>query len=246
MLRAMGEEQPARPGPESAPPLAEAPSAAVPPRAVPRPFALRSVTPRHPPPEPAASEPPRRRCGPGDLGDRGRHVRRVRHHLAVPAGAAQPASWDLGIYTEYVKQYAYLSAPIVDIRAPGFNLLGDHFQPIVAVLAPFFRVFPSAATLLIAQALLAAVSVFPVSQLAREKLGTGPGPGDRDRVRVLLGPAADGQLRLPRDRLRRPAAGLLAVRAGPRPASRPRCGGRCRWSSSRRTRASRWPPSGST
>ena len=86
-----------------------------------------------------------------------------------------PTSWDLGIYTEYVKQYAHLKAPVVDIRAAGFNLLGDHFQPIVALLAPIFRVFPSAATLLIAQALLAALSVFPVSQLAREKLGVGPG-----------------------------------------------------------------------
>ena len=86
-----------------------------------------------------------------------------------------PSSWDLGIFTEYVKQYADLRAPIVDIRAAGFNLLGDHFQPIVAVLAPVFRVFPSAATLLIAQALLAAASVFAVSQVAREKLGTGPG-----------------------------------------------------------------------
>ncbi len=86
-----------------------------------------------------------------------------------------PSSWDLGIYTEYVKQYAHLHAPIVDIRAAGFNLLGDHFQVIVAVLAPFFRVFPSSATLLVAQALLAAVSVFPVSQVAREKLGVGPG-----------------------------------------------------------------------
>ena len=86
-----------------------------------------------------------------------------------------PSSWDLGIFTEYVKQYADLKAPIVDIRASGFNLLGDHFQPIVAVLAPVFRVFPSAATLLIAQALLAAASVFAVSQVAREKLGTGPG-----------------------------------------------------------------------
>jgi uncharacterized membrane protein len=85
-----------------------------------------------------------------------------------------PSSWDLGIYTEYVKQYAHLSAPIVDIRAPGFNLLGDHFQPIVALLAPFFRVFPSSATLVIGQALLAAASVFPVAQLGREKLGTGP------------------------------------------------------------------------
>ncbi len=86
-----------------------------------------------------------------------------------------PTSWDLGIYTEYVKQYAHLKAPIVDIRAAGFNLLGDHFQPIVALIAPFFRVFPSAATLLVAQALLAALSVFPVSQLACEKLGVGPG-----------------------------------------------------------------------
>ncbi len=86
-----------------------------------------------------------------------------------------PSSWDLGIFTEYVKQYADLRAPIVDIRATGFNLLGDHFQPIVAVLAPVFRVFPSPATLLIAQALLAAASVFAVSQVAREKLGTGPG-----------------------------------------------------------------------
>ena len=85
-----------------------------------------------------------------------------------------PSSWDLGIYTEYVKQLAGLRAPIVDIRTPGFNLLGDHFQPLVAVLAPLFRVFPSSATLLVAQALLVAVSVFPVSQVAREKLGLGP------------------------------------------------------------------------
>ncbi|MGD0062836.1 MAG: DUF2079 domain-containing protein [Streptosporangiaceae bacterium] len=86
-----------------------------------------------------------------------------------------PTSWDLGIYTEYVKQYADLKPPIVDIRGAGFDLLGDHFQPIVAVIAPFFRLFPSAATLLVAQALLAALSIFPVAQLAREKLGTGPG-----------------------------------------------------------------------
>ena len=86
-----------------------------------------------------------------------------------------PTSWDLGIYTEYVKQVAHLAAPVADIRGAGFNLFGDHFQPIVAVIAPFFAVFPSAATLLVAQALLAALSVFPVSQIAREKLGPGPG-----------------------------------------------------------------------
>jgi uncharacterized membrane protein len=84
-----------------------------------------------------------------------------------------PGSWDLGIYTEYVKQLAHLRAPIVPIRGPGFNLLGDHFQPIVGLIAPLFRLFPSPVTLLIAQSLLTAVSVVPVCRAAQEMLGTG-------------------------------------------------------------------------
>ncbi len=86
-----------------------------------------------------------------------------------------PTSWDLGIFTEYVKQYANLHAPVVDIRGAGVNLLGDHFHPIVALIAPFFRLFPSPVTLLVAQALLAAVSVVPVSRAAADRLGTGAG-----------------------------------------------------------------------
>ncbi len=88
-----------------------------------------------------------------------------------------PSSWDLAIYTEYVKQTASWHAPVADVRTAGFNLLGDHFQPIVMVIAPLFRVFPSAATLVAVQALLAALSVFPISQAAREKFGRfGVGP----------------------------------------------------------------------
>ena len=191
----MGEEQPARSGAESALPKAEAaPSAVVPRRAVPRPFAmrpsalrpliLRPLVLRPSVPRPAAP-PDERAQGKQTLS--GAYADPVTWATAVAAFGAyaaislfrlvqlNPSSWDLGIYTEYVKQYADLSAPIVDIRAPGFNLLGDHFQPIVAVLAPFFRVFPSSATLVVGQALLVAVSIFPVSQLAREKLGVGPG-----------------------------------------------------------------------
>jgi uncharacterized membrane protein len=82
-----------------------------------------------------------------------------------------PTSWDLGIYTEYVKQLSLLHAPIVDLRGPGFNLLGDHFQVALVVLAPFFRVFPSPATLLFFQALLVAVSVFPVMSAAAALAG---------------------------------------------------------------------------
>ncbi len=98
-------------------------------------------------------------------------------YLAIPLFRLRqlnPSSWDLAIYTEYVKQAASFRAPVADIRTAGFNLLGDHFQPVVMLIAPFFRVFPSAATLLAAQALLAALSVFAVAQAAREKLGPGP------------------------------------------------------------------------
>ena len=69
-----------------------------------------------------------------------------------------PGSWDLGIYTEYVRQLAGLHAPVVTIKGAGFNLLGDHFQPIVALVVPFYRIFPTPVTLLVAQALLTAIS----------------------------------------------------------------------------------------
>jgi len=139
----------------------------VPQRAFPRSFALRPLIPRPSLPRGAYADP-------------------VTWATAVAVFGAYTAisvfrlmqlsqyTFDLGIYTEYVKQYADLRAPVADIWRPGGNLLGDHFQPIVAVLAPFFRVFPSSATLEVAQALLVAASVFPVSQLAREKLGIGP------------------------------------------------------------------------
>ncbi len=86
-----------------------------------------------------------------------------------------PSSWDLGIYTEYVKQLSLLRAPVVDARGPGFNLMGDHFQVALAVLAPFFRLYPSPATLLFFQALLTAVSVFPIMSAASLLLGRANG-----------------------------------------------------------------------
>jgi uncharacterized membrane protein len=82
-----------------------------------------------------------------------------------------PSSWDLGIFTELVKQYAHLHAPVADVRGAGFNLLGDHFSPIVALIAPFFLIVPSPGTLLVAQAFLTAISVLPVTWAAQEKLG---------------------------------------------------------------------------
>jgi hypothetical protein len=85
-------------------------------------------------------------------------------------------SWDLGIFTEAVKGYAHFGAPILSIKGPGFNALGDHWSPILALLAPVWWIAPSAATLLVAQAALFAWSVGVVSDTAARVLG-GTGRG---------------------------------------------------------------------
>jgi uncharacterized membrane protein len=84
-------------------------------------------------------------------------------------------SWDLGIFTEAVKQYAHFHAPVVEIRGHDLNLLGDHFHPILALLAPFFWVFPSPVTLLVGQAFLLAVAAVPITRTAMDLVGRRPG-----------------------------------------------------------------------
>ena len=82
-------------------------------------------------------------------------------------------SWDLGIFTEAAQAYSRFEAPIVPIKGPGYNLLGDHFHPLLALLGPIFRLFPSALTLLVVQDVLIAVSVLPIARLAQRLLGRG-------------------------------------------------------------------------
>jgi uncharacterized membrane protein len=80
-------------------------------------------------------------------------------------------SWDLGIFEQVVRSYAHLRAPVADLKGPGFNILGDHFSPVTALLAPFYRVFPSPVTLLVAQAALFALSAVPVTRAGVRLLG---------------------------------------------------------------------------
>ncbi|MFB9776927.1 DUF2079 domain-containing protein [Brevibacterium otitidis] len=91
--------------------------------------------------------------------------------LSVLMWRAQYApSWDLGIFTQLLDQYAHGRAPIVDIKGPGYHLWGDHFHPILILLTPLYWIAPSGLTLMIAQAALFAASVWPISSLARERL----------------------------------------------------------------------------
>ena len=78
----------------------------------------------------------------------------------------QVPSWDLAIFSEMAKAYAHLQAPIVPVKGDGFNLLGDHFHPILILLGPIWRLFPTPLSLLITQDLLLAVSAWPLTRLA--------------------------------------------------------------------------------
>jgi len=75
-------------------------------------------------------------------------------------------SWDLAIFSELAKAYAHFQAPIVPVKGDGYNLLGDHFHPILITLGPIWRLFPTPLSLLITQDLLLAVSAWPLTRLA--------------------------------------------------------------------------------
>ncbi|WP_104090445.1 DUF2079 domain-containing protein [Cryobacterium sp. N19] len=85
-------------------------------------------------------------------------------------------SWDLGIFTQLARQYAALEAPIVTIKGEGFNLLGDHFHPLLVLLGPIFVVLPHAFTLLVVQnalfGLAAAALTFAAIRLIGAFTGT--------------------------------------------------------------------------
>ncbi len=80
--------------------------------------------------------------------------------------------YDLGIFEQAVKSYAHGHWPTSDLLGLGAPTLGDHFHPILAVLAPFYLLWPSPAVLLVAQSALFAISAVPVTRSAIRILGT--------------------------------------------------------------------------
>jgi uncharacterized membrane protein len=80
-------------------------------------------------------------------------------------------SWDLGIFTEAVRDYAHFQAPMVGIRGQEMDLLGDHWHPVLMLLGPFFRIFPTPITLLVGQSVLLALAAVPLTRTAIDLLG---------------------------------------------------------------------------
>lgn len=90
------------------------------------------------------------------------------------------SAYDLGIFDQAVRSYAHFGAPVSLIKGvhnnfgTHFSVLGDHFSPIVATIAPFYRAFPHVQTLLVAQAVLFAASIPSVWLFTRRNLGALP------------------------------------------------------------------------
>jgi len=80
-------------------------------------------------------------------------------------------SFDLGIFEQAIRHYAFLQAPVVDLEGAGHNFLGDHWSPAIAVFAPFYRLFPTPVTLLVGQAMVIAVAVVPMTRAGMRHLG---------------------------------------------------------------------------
>jgi len=79
------------------------------------------------------------------------------------------AGYDLGIFDQAVRAYSHFQAPIAPLKGIGFSVLGDHFHPIIALLAPLYWVWDDPRTLLLAQAALFALSAIPVMRFAERR-----------------------------------------------------------------------------
>ncbi len=90
-------------------------------------------------------------------------VAAVLRHVHLQSG------FDLAIFDQAVWHYSRFEAPFSSIK--GENLLGDHFHPLVALLAPLYWAWSDPRMLLIAQGVLVGASIIPVFVFARRRMG---------------------------------------------------------------------------
>jgi uncharacterized membrane protein len=91
----------------------------------------------------------------------------------------QTSSYDLVIFDQAVRSYARFQPGISVVKGlhngfgPHFSVLGDHWSPILASLAPLYWIYNSPETLLVAQAVLFALAVPPLWLFTRRAFGGG-------------------------------------------------------------------------
>ncbi|HEY2507480.1 MAG TPA: DUF2079 domain-containing protein [Streptosporangiaceae bacterium] len=86
-------------------------------------------------------------------------------------------NYDLVIFDQAIRSYSHFHLAISPIKGMHdgngmtFSVLGDHFSPIIAALAPLYWIYGSPQTLLVAQAILFALAIPPLWIFARRAFG---------------------------------------------------------------------------
>jgi uncharacterized membrane protein len=93
--------------------------------------------------------------------------------------AFRDSSYDLVIFDQAVRSYAHFQPGTAIIKGlhngfgPHFSVLGDHWSPILAALAPLYWIHSGPQTLLVAQAVLFALAIPPIWLFTRRAFGGG-------------------------------------------------------------------------
>ncbi|MCO6011091.1 DUF2079 domain-containing protein [Actinoallomurus purpureus] len=86
-------------------------------------------------------------------------------------------TYDLVIFDQAVRSYSRFHLPVSIAKGvhngfgPHFTVLGDHFSPILALLAPLYWIHDGPQTLLVAQAVLLALTIVPLWMFTRRRFG---------------------------------------------------------------------------
>lgn len=81
----------------------------------------------------------------------------------------QTFAWDLGFFDQLLWQASRGNFNFVSTIG-NINILGDHFQPVIYLLAPLYWLWDDVRVILIAQALLVTLAAIPLYYLAKFKL----------------------------------------------------------------------------
>jgi len=83
------------------------------------------------------------------------------------------AGYDLGIFDQALRDYSRFRAPEVPLKGAHYNILADHFHPIIALAAPLYWIWDSPCVLLLVQMALIAASVPVVYSFALRRMSRG-------------------------------------------------------------------------
>lgn len=96
--------------------------------------------------------------------------------------AGSLGGFDLGIFDQAIRNYSGFRLPGSELKSthhgfpPDFSILGDHFSPVLALLAPLYWIWDDPRVLLIAEAALFAAGVPVVRRIADNCFRSAPSP----------------------------------------------------------------------